>query len=381
MSADQGYCGIVWNHMAHLAKRHLVDLIAFGEEDSAVVGKVSEGAGEIKKVVFRRWPALVRKGMGFLVNRPLQVSYYNSTRMRKAVEASLRTKTYDVVVFFTTAMGQYLPENYRGRSIWYMVDPLMLLNEQYVERGTMVQRMVARDRLRRLRRFERLHARRFDRVVLISRADIRDYQHWLPDAQLTWVSHGIDVDRLRPTPEPSREPFTIVISGQMNYPPNTDAVNFFCREVFPLVIRQTPGARLRLVGNNEAAVRKWSRDRRIEVTGYVRDLGLEIGRAMVSVCAIRFGVGIQNKVLEAMACGTPVVSTSLGNRGVEAVPGRDIEVADTPAGFAEKIVALLKGEGGEMLAANGRRFVEENYTWTKAVQQFESVLEQVLKGE
>jgi glycosyltransferase involved in cell wall biosynthesis len=172
----------------------------------------------------------------------------------------------------------------------------------------------------------------------------------------------------------------IVITGNMNYPPNVDAVEVFCRDIFPLVCRRVPSANLWLVGSNPSAVRHWTKNQQIKVTGFVPDIRPYLSRAMVSVCVVHLNVGTQTKVLEAMASGTPVVTTSAGNHGVGAISGRHLYVADSSEEFAERVVTLLNGDGWMTLSENGRKFVVENFAWQKSAAKLESILKQVVQS-
>ena len=238
----------------------------------------------------------------------------------------------------------------------------------------LVRRMIGRHN-----RYERQQASRFDRIIFVNGQDCRDYQGVLSNAKLDWVSSGIDEGACCSSEEIPRRDGMIVITGTMNHRPNVDGIEYFCREVFPLICKRQPSATLWLIGTNPVrSVRKWSRNPRIKVTGYVPDLRPYLRQAMVSVCPIRLRIGNQNKILEALACGTPVVTTSAGNHGFGGVSGEHLYVADDPLEFAGKVVALLKGERWSELSQNGRRFALENFSWEKSTAKLEQILEQLV---
>jgi glycosyltransferase involved in cell wall biosynthesis len=165
----------------------------------------------------------------------------------------------------------------------------------------------------------------------------------------------------------------------MFHKPNVDAVEYFCRKVFPLVCKQVPTATLWLVGARPVgSVRKWAMNSQIRVTGFVPDVRTYLRQAVVSVCPIRLRIGTQTKILEALACGTPVVTSSAGNHGIRAVSGEHLYVADHPVEFADKVVALLKGDRWNELSQNGRRFVVENFTWERSAAKLEQILERLV---
>jgi glycosyltransferase involved in cell wall biosynthesis len=137
-----------------------------------------------------------------------------------------------------------------------------------------------------------------------------------------------------------------------------------------------PQAVLWLVGARPVpSVRRWGDQPGITVTGSVPDIRTYIREATVSICPVQLQIGTQTKVLEAMSSGTPVVTTSAGNNGIGGRSGEHLYVADTADDFAARLVALLAGERWDELSANGRRLVEERFTWERASAQLEAMLE------
>ena len=172
------------------------------------------------------------------------------------------------------------------------------------------------------------------------------------------------------------------MTGNMYHPPNVDAVEFFCIDIFPLICQRDPSANLWLVGANPVAtVRKWARDPRIKVTGFVPGVRTYLREAMVSVCPVRLRIGAQTKILEALACGTPVVTTSAGNYGIGAVAGQHLYVADDPREFADRVVSLLSAEEWNELSQNGQRFVRDNFSWENSSAKLEQIVERLMNGK
>jgi glycosyltransferase involved in cell wall biosynthesis len=290
----------------------------------------------------------------------------------------LAVEKYDVASFYMTEMAQYLPASYRGGSVWSMEDPLVLKYERLNHTFPWYARPLLRERTKRRQRYERKESLRFDRVLVLNEADARDYAAVLAGARLDWVPYGIDIAAFQPDPDTPRRSGQIVISGNMHHPPNAEAADRFCRDVYPRVRAARPDSSLCLVGADpQPRVQKWNGREGIRVTGAVPDLRPYLREAMVSVCAVTLAIGTQTKVLEAMACGTPVVTTTAGNRGIQGVSGRHLHVADRPDEMASWVVRLLDGDGWAMLAENGRRFVVENFTWDRALARLEAVFAEV----
>ena len=167
---------------------------------------------------------------------------------------------------------------------------------------------------------------------------------------------------------PRNEQHVIAFTGNLEYQPNIDAVRFFRRDVWPSLRRAHPQLRWRIIGRNPRAVERIVRgDESIELVGPVDDAIAELARAKVSVVPVRAGSGTRLKILEAWAAGTPVVSTSVGAQGLDAVPGLDLQIADNPRAFVDTISALLSSSDQSVRqSASGRRLYERRFTWPYA---------------
>jgi len=205
---------------------------------------------------------------------------------------------------------------------------------------------------------------RADGVAVTSDDDAGILRQLAPKASISVVPNGVDLDYFRPADQES-EPSTIVISGKMSYHANVTAVRSFVQHSLPIVRRRHPETRLRLVGSGPpASIVELARDPRIEVTGYLDDVRPAIRGATVAVCPVTVKVGIQNKILEAMALGVPVVSTQAGSVGLSARPGRDLLVGQDAEEVADLVCGLLEDPRRRAdIAAAGRRYVEEQHRW------------------
>jgi glycosyltransferase involved in cell wall biosynthesis len=212
----------------------------------------------------------------------------------------------------------------------------------------------------RLRRFERTLARRADAVVAVSAAEAALVQRSAPRTRVVVAPNGIDADARRPSPPGDAALFV----GLLSYAPNRDAMTWFAREVLPrlgltgpevLVAGRDPGSEL-----ESLAVRS----PRLRLLGFVPDLAPLYARAGVFVNPMRGGGGTRLKVLEAMAAGKAVVSTTVGAEGLALTPGRDVMVADTASEFAAAVRGLLADPGqAARLGQAARALVEERYGW------------------
>jgi glycosyltransferase involved in cell wall biosynthesis len=371
---------IALNQIRRLASRHTVDLISFkNRKNPSELGDLPSWCNDIKLIDRSpRWRVLIKMLSHASRDPHPVISGFSSAEMTRTVNRRLASVTYDVVLFQLLQTAQFLPSWYQSPTIWCLEDPPALKSQRVLPLYPWYKRPLVRSWIARLKRYETCQASRFDRVVFVNEEDSLDDKNLLNATEVDWVPSGIDVDRFRPSCEISRREGMIVLTGNMYHVPNVDAVEYFCRNIFPLICERVPSATLWLVGDGPVRrVRKWARDSRIKITGFVPDIRPYLQEAMVSVCPVRLKIGTQTKVLEALACGTPVVTSPAGNHGIGAVSGEHLYVARHPVAFAEKVIGLLRGEEWSAVSTKGRRFVEDNFTWEKSVEKLEQILERL----
>ena len=224
---------------------------------------------------------------------------------------------------------------------------------------------------RLLRRLEARLWRRFSHTLLIGPKDVEaitraceaegqpPIEHW------RYAAHGTDVGRFRVAAPEERVPGRIVFSGSMLYEPNCQAAVWFVERCWPAIRRAVPGATLYLVGRDPVReLRELDGRDGITVTGTVDDIGAYNRSAEVCINPVRAAGGMQNKLIEYLASGVPVVATSVANEGILAPDGEALLVRDDPEGFVGAVLEILGDPAlAARLAAAGRRFVEEHWTW------------------
>jgi polysaccharide biosynthesis protein PslH len=204
----------------------------------------------------------------------------------------------------------------------------------------------------------------FSHVLVVSDADAAAVRQICPDVRAAVYPNSIPTLACPRVPKQD----IVVFSGNMEYHPNTMAVRFFRREIWPLLSARWPNLVWRLVGKNAHAVRRFTEgDSRIQVTGPVADAVAELAPAKVAVAPLLAGSGTRLKIMEAWAAGCAVVSTSLGAEGLDARSGEHLLLADDAPGFAAAVSKLLESaELRERVAAAGRELYERRYTWEAA---------------
>jgi glycosyltransferase involved in cell wall biosynthesis len=257
------------------------------------------------------------------------------------------------------------------------VDSISLLfSKVQQDAPSLKSRLMALLDLERTRQFEGRLTQRFQQVAVTSEAD-RQALIALGSAaaRVTTIPNGVDLDYFQQRPHTTRDPLRLVFTGKMSYHANIAAVEDLVQRIMPLVWQQQPDAHLEIVGKDPSpAVLALAQHPNVTVTGSVPDMRPYLARAAVAVSTVRYGVGIQNKVLEAMAMGTPVVCSAQASSALRAESGRDLLVGDTPEAIARQILDLL-GSPAQRAAvgAAGRRYVETYHTWDAAAAAFEGL--------
>jgi len=373
-----------YNFIRQLARRHEVAVLATGSGREVADG---DGLRAICRGVYMvplsRAASLRSCALAAARGEPLQSAVCQSPALEGRLLELLAERRFDVVHvehLRAARLGTLVPDDVP--TVFDSVDCISLLLERTLRAShSLRQRMVAALELRRTRAYEARLLGQFDRVVVTSPQDAQALRALAPRSEVAVVPNGVDLDYFRPSGAPP-DPATLVFSGKMSYHANVTAALHFVRRIFPLVRAARPDARLRIVGSDPPrAIRALGSDPAISVTGYVPDLREALGRAAVAVCPVTVKVGIQNKVLEAMAMGVPVVSTREGVEGLETEPGRDLLVADNPAGFAEHVCRLLADPGlRDRLGSAGRRYVEARHRWDVAAGRLEDLYSEAISS-
>ncbi|WP_026369854.1 glycosyltransferase [Kallotenue papyrolyticum] len=232
------------------------------------------------------------------------------------------------------------------------------------------KRFMATVELGRTRRFERRICASVAAVAVTSSEDAHALRSLAPDATIHVVPNGVDLDRFAPPTTP-REPNVIVFSGKMSYHANIAAALRLIDGIMPRVWAQRPATQVWIVGSNPPrSLMSRGSDPRVVITGRVPEIATYLQRATIAVSPLRYGVGVQNKVLEAMATATPVIADRQSIAALAAVPGRDLLVADDDGQFADLALALLDNATlRTSIGRAGRAYVECAHRWTSSAAQ------------
>jgi glycosyltransferase involved in cell wall biosynthesis len=300
--------------------------------------------------------------------------------MKAAVDAELAGDRYDVVISHLIRMAQYLPAAGPARRWIDFTDAISL----YHTRRTHLRYRVSSSSIinwiehRRVLPYERAMIAKADRSLFISRADADSAAGAGHGERVAVVPNGVDLEQF-PFAGGGYDRDRIIFLGNMRTFPNTDAAHFFATRVFPLVLRARPGATFHIVGTQPSRpVRRLHNGRDIVVTGRVPSVVPHLRDAALLVAPMRACSGVQNKILESLAVGTPVVATTMGAEGLEDAP---LVVADTAEGIAQAALEIMENpQRRRDLSAAGRSYIERTCTWDTTLAPLDRLLADDLSG-
>ena len=303
---------------------------------------------------------------------PLQAAYSHHPQARRHMRQLVDSGRFDII-HVEHLRGAVLAEGLNGAPrVFDSVDSIAYLFDQAARLAPKpTQRLMARLDLGRTRRFEARAPFRYDCVLVTSPVDARAINELAggrAQDRIALLPNGVDLEYFRLTESP-RDPATILFSGKMSYHANAAAALHLGHEIMPRIWQERPDAALKVVGKDPPpAVRAMSANPRIVVTGFVEDVRPYFAQATLAVSPLLYGAGTQYKVLEAMACGVPVVVTPRVASGLRAQPGQDLLVEENPDDFASNALRLLDdSELRADIGRAGRRYVEKHHAWPEIV--------------
>lgn len=324
------------------------------------------------------WRSLLNSALAVPSNKPLQSVYSWNPKLAGQLKTLL--SSYDVVHvehLRGSAYGMFIKSHFpKTPVVWDSVDCISHLFKQASSHsGSLFGKLMTRFELGRTRNAEARLLGAFDHVLVTSSTDKNALLDTLTDglkpAPITVLSNGVDQDYFRVNPQIERDPDTLVFSGKMSYHANISMVMHLFNEIMPRLWEKRPSVRLVVVGKDPPpSIRKLAESGRVVVTGTVDDIRPYLWKAVAAVVPLVYGAGVQNKILEAMATATPVITNSKVLASLAVTPGKELLVADSDDEFARVALQLMENAIQQKnVGEAGLRYVQTHHSWKESARK------------
>lgn len=375
----------IYNLARRLGKSHELHLLTFAQtkEDLGYKAELEKIFKEVHLVYLPKWRSALHCMAGAWDGRPLQVLYFQSGAMAGKLSELLDTHHYDAVHVQHLRMSPYLADRIDLPRILDLPDAFSL----YWERRRNVKRSLPvtifeHIEQKRVLKFESV-LEKYDMTLACSPEDIDYLRQHHKAGNINLLPNGVDMETFYPRHHDYSHNHTLLFTGNMDYAPNVDAVIYFVQSILPIVHTSFPRTRFVIAGQRPVAKVQELANDKVLVTGFIEDLAATYNEASVVVAPLRFGAGTQNKVLEAMAMGVPVVCSHIGFAGLGIGSGEGAVMQTDPQKFAEEIIALLASESRRKeVGTAGARVIRSRFDWDIVARQLEIYLGEVacIKG-
>lgn len=357
-----------YNIIKYLGKRHKVFLYTLYTEKRELTG-----LDELKKHCYSTGPYRINRFLSYLRAAlylfsayPFTFGFFFSSRMKRDIKRCISRDSIDIVFASSSSTAQYIWNIKNKKKMIDFIDVDSLKWENYAKVAHGPLKFIYSMEAGRLRAWEDRINRDFDVSIVTTEKE---------RSNLEAVSAG-GKDKIRVLENAVNSGYfsyreglfdrkAVIFTGQMDYQPNIDTVTYFFSAILPLIKKRYPDLPFYIVGRNpDPSIRRICKD--AVITEEVEDIRVYLNKASIFVAPFRIAHGVQNKILEAMAFGLPVVASKQAAQGLHAAPQRDVVVADDPQDFAEKVIELLDNrEKFESMARNARTYIEEYHNWEK----------------
>lgn len=378
-----------FNEIKYLSDFHEIDLacLADNPDDLKYENDLKAYCKNVCVVRLSPLRAKVKSLIALALNKPLSVGYFYSRYLQKTINQWISENDYDAVICFSSPMAEYLFSSpfWEGRHR----NPVLIMDfcdvdsdkwRQYAEQTKFPMSAVYQIENKKLLEYEKKVNQAFDHSFFSSPREAELFCKLCSNAKnVTFIPNGVDHEYFSPessAKEINSKGIMLMFAGAMDYYANIDGVTWFCEEIFPTIRTRYPETQFCIVGSNpKPEVQNLAKHDEIIVTGFVEDIRGYYQNADICVIPLRIARGVQNKVLEAMSTGKPVITSSAAIQGISATPGEHLLVADTSENFIKSLTTLLENERlRKSFGKRAREFVISYYDWETNMWRLDALL-------
>ena len=371
-----------FNMIRHLHASHDVTVASLARsDDEAREGRgIAEHCSRYEMVVVRNPVQVARMVARLPTASPSSIGFFHSPALARRIRALVANRAFDLIFVHCSSVAHYVEDIAGVPKILDFGDMDSQKWLEYARYRAFPASLGYRLEGAKMVAEEKRLARRFDVCTATTRAEWQTLEGYRTGTPADWFPNGVDADFFEPTGEPY-DPDIISFVGRMDYYPNQQCMSEFCTQVFPLLRRRRPGLRLFIVGADPSpAVRRLEAVSGVTVTGSVPDVRPYLRRSALTVAPLNIARGTQNKILEAMALGVPVVASTIAAGGVDAIPGEHFLTAQTPAEYAAAITGILeRRDERARLARAGRERMRSHHDWSRSMKRLDGIIERCLE--
>lgn len=366
-----------YNIIREIARHNEIHLLAFVHPDTLTSPEmIAESRAELEKhcaavEYFPLWPKKSRLHkygglmLGLFSSRPFSFLAHRSHALRKRIDEILANGNIDLIHCDTIALAQYFKRKWNIPAVLTHHNIESELMDRRAEvQGNPLARFYLKREVSKLRAAEIAESVRFNINITMSEVDAQKLRKLVPDARTAVIPNGVDLDYFKPIT--GLETRSVIYTGGMNMFANKDAVLYFINNIWPRIKAGIPEARFYIIGQDPPPelIRMARQDRGLQVLGYVDDVRPHVAKAGVYVVPLRVGGGTRLKVLDALAQGKAIVSTSVGCEGIQVEPGKNVFIEDDEDRFSERVLELLRNDAARLkLGGAARELACEKYGW------------------
>lgn len=366
----------IFNISKILSKGNKIHIITFyrSHKDKELVKPLEEMGIKIILIKLTLFSSFLHTFLALFQNTPFQVAWYKSKKMQISVDTLLKDNNFDIVYHHLIRTAQYYSSNDAGLNIIDFTDAVSLYLSRMIEQErNFFKKLFIRSELKRISNYEKI-AEKFDALFICSGIDKKFLKDKGINQDIQILNNGIDTDYFF-SEQKDYDGKRIIFTGNMPYYANADAVIYFTKKIFPLILKKDPEVKFYIVGQQPPLFIKQLESDNIFVTGYVKDIKAEYLKSAVNVAPMRFGAGTLNKVLESIALGVPVVATSISILGLPKELMKYVFIADTPEQFASTTLEILNNKSIRLELMNeGKEIISKMLSWNNIVKDFELFL-------
>jgi len=380
----------IYNLIRHLSRNHEVTLLSFVrttsiEEAHKSIPLLAQYCHSIKVVPFKTFdPNKSSTYLGFFSIKPRFIANTYSSEMADLVKDTVTSGTYDLIVASEVGAPS-IASLYASRvaGIPIILDALEIAyyKDAYKRQTQLIHWLRHGLTWYKYRKFTREVLQQSNACTVPSEQEKQNLEELIPDNYpIEVIPHCLDIDYYQYDSYGPSEPQSLVFTGSFSHYANLDAVRYFLQEIYPDLKIKNPNVNLKIIGStNDIDINQLPIDESVTFTGLLNDVRSEVACSWLSIVPLRIGAGTRLKIIESMALGTPVISTSKGAEGLDVKHGENILIADDPGEFVKAILSVLESSSLRLkLSEAGLRLVYEKYSSEFMGRKFEDLIKRIV---